>query len=236
MKKITVTLTILLLLTSPIFSQSSKTITAETIINNSIQAIGGKEYLKSIKTLYTDLKTEMEGREVNWITKEMLSNKGAFQIIYKNRVVYQNWFDGVKGYEIVNGEKKEADQNEFKDKKFKNNIFNELDYLDAKLWSIDFIGEEKVGEIMCYKIKAELTNGLIKYIYFDIKTFYTIKIEKVLNLEKDSFSVTLFSKFKTFGKLIYPTELSFGDGTEFQKAKIESLLINENISESDFNK
>jgi hypothetical protein len=236
MKKIIITLTILLIYTNQIFSQSDKTITAEKIVNNSIKAMGGEEYLKSIKTLYTDLKTEMEGREVNWITKEMLSNKGAFQIVYKDRVVYQNWYDGVKGYEIVNGEKKEADQNEFKDKKFKNNIFNELDYLDSNLWNINFIGEEKVGETMCYKIKAELVNGLIKYIYFDIKTFYTIKTEKVINLEKDSFSVTLFSKFKKFGKLIYPTELSFGDGIEFQEAKIVSLLINENISESDFNK
>ena len=108
MKKIILTFTILLLFSNHIFSQSNNTITAETIVNNSIQAIGGAKYLKSIKTLYTDLKTEMEGREVNWITKEMLSNKGAFQIIYKDRVVYQNWYDGIKGYEIVNGEKKEA--------------------------------------------------------------------------------------------------------------------------------
>ncbi|WP_341224711.1 hypothetical protein [uncultured Arcticibacterium sp.] len=235
MKKTIIKITFLLLFSHQIFSQYNKNITAETIVNNSIIAIGGKEYLKSIKTLYTDIKTEMEGRDVNWVTKEMLPNKGSFEVVYKDRIVYQNWFDGISGYEIVNGEKKEAAHDEFKDKIFKNNIFNELDYLDPQLWTLDLIGKVKVGTKTCYKIKAELINGLVKFVYFDIKTFYIIKTEKVLNLEKDSFMVLLYSKFKKFENLTSATEIKFGDGKNFQKGKIMRLLINENITESDFN-
>ncbi|MBK9530316.1 MAG: hypothetical protein IPO42_00715 [Chitinophagaceae bacterium] len=78
----------------------------EKIINNAVLALGGKEYLQTIKTLYSDVSTEMEGRQVHWIIKEMLPNKGSFQISYNNRTVYQNWFDGKKGFEIINGEKR----------------------------------------------------------------------------------------------------------------------------------
>lgn len=63
------------------------------IVNKSIDAMGGQKLLKSIKTLYTDSETEMQGRKVNWIVKEMLPNKGSFQIIYQGRTVYQNWFN-----------------------------------------------------------------------------------------------------------------------------------------------
>jgi hypothetical protein len=73
----------------------------------------------------------MEARQVHWITKEMPPNKGAFQIVYNGRIVFQNWYDGNTGYEIVNGEKRKADPEEFKDKKYKKNIFNELDFIDT---------------------------------------------------------------------------------------------------------
>src|SRR5258705_13939676 len=107
-------------LNSGINAQSNvDTLTSLKIINNSIEAMGSLEYLKSIKTLYTDLKTEMEGRQVHWIVKEMLPNKGSFQITYNDRIVYENWFDGKKGFEIVNGTKKKADKEEFKDKLYK---------------------------------------------------------------------------------------------------------------------
>jgi hypothetical protein len=92
---------------------------AMEVINNSINAMGGKNLLQSIKTLYTDSETEMEGRKVNWIVKEMLPNKGSFQVVYQGRTVYQNWFNGKVGHELINGEKKIADQEEFKDKEFK---------------------------------------------------------------------------------------------------------------------
>jgi len=39
-------------------------------------------------------------------------------------------------YEIVNGEKAKADPEEFKDKKYKKNIFNELDCLATSLWKL----------------------------------------------------------------------------------------------------
>ena len=59
---------------------------ANDVVENAISALGGKEYLLSIKTLYTDISTEMEGRQVNWVTKEMLPNKGSFQIVYDGSV------------------------------------------------------------------------------------------------------------------------------------------------------
>src|SRR5690349_17585060 len=111
-------------------AQTHSDANARQIIFNAITAVGGKEYLESVKTLYTDMITEMDGRKVHWITKEMLPNKGAFQIVYNDRIVFQNWYDGRTGFEMVNGEKRKADPNEFKDKPYKKNIFNELDYLD----------------------------------------------------------------------------------------------------------
>lgn len=216
-------------------AQKNDSKSALEVINNSIEAMGGKENLKDIKTLYTDIRTEMEGRQVNWIVKEMLPNKGTFQIVYEGRVVFQNMFDGENGYEIVNGEKKKADKDEFKDKKYKKNIFNELDYLDSNLWKLELIGEEKVNSALCYKIKGTLINGLVKILYYDKESYYLLKSEKILNAEKNTFSTTLYSNYKKFKNVILCTEMKFGDNGQFQNAKIVKLLINEAVTDKDFN-
>ena len=221
---------------STAFAQEKSEIrNANDVINNAIIAMGGKDYLLSIKTLYTDMTTEMEGRQVHWITKEMLPNKGSFQIVYNNRIVFQNWYDGENGYELVNGEKAKADASEFKDKKFKRNIFDELDYLDTTLWKLELTSVEKVNNEDCYKIKATLVNGMVKILYISKATFYTLREDKVSNSEKDSFNTTWFSDYQKFGQLTFYTVLRFGDGDKSQTAKIITLLPNEKITNSNFN-
>ncbi len=213
---------------------SSNHLSARDVINNTIKALGGKEVLMSVKTMYTDMSTEMEGRQVNWITKEMLPNKGSFEIVYNNRVVYKEWYDGSTGYELSDGKKVKADPDEFKDKKFKKNIFDELDYLDSTLWKLELLNDEKVNGEDCYKIKATLVNGLVKLLYFSKTTYYLLRADKVLNKEKDSFSTSYFSDYKKFRDLIISTTMKFGEGEDYQTAKIVNLLINQDISENDF--
>ena len=63
---------------------------ARWVVNMDIQNMGGETYLRSIKTLYTERSTQMDGRSVKWITKEMLPNNGAFQILFKDKIVYED--------------------------------------------------------------------------------------------------------------------------------------------------
>ena len=208
-------------------------LTACQIIEKSIEATGGKQYLQSIKTLYSNMATEMEGRKVNWITKEMLPNKGSFLIVYQGRTVFQNFYDGEKGYEVSEGKKELADQAAFGDKKFRRNIFNELDYLDTTLYTITLLGSEKVDTEDCYKVKAACVSGAVRILYYSKRTFLTFREDQSAN-EKAGFSTTYFSNYKKFGKLTYYTDLVFGEGEKMQKAKMLELLVNEKISEDDF--
>lgn len=216
-----------------VFGQQSL-VNAKDVINNAINALGGKEYLLSSKTLYTDMSTEMEGRQVHWITKEMLPNKGKFQIVYNDRIVFENWFDGKNGFEMSNGKKVKADENEFKDKKFRKNIFDNLDYLDTTLWKIELIGEEKVNNEECYKIRGTLINGLVQLWYYSKTTFYMLREDNFSNVEKNRFSTFYYSDFQKFGKLTFYSTMRFGDSDNLQTAKILSLLPNEKVTDSDF--
>lgn len=236
MKLLTIICGLSLSLTSTIHinAQKNEKPDAASIINKSINAMGGKELLLSIRTLYCEMSTKMEGRSVVWVTKEMLPNKGAFQIVYNNRIVFHNFYDGITGYEMVDGQKQKADPDEFKNKAYKKNIFNELDYLDSSIYTIDLVGEAKVNKEPCYKIKATCINGEEKLLYFSKNNFHQLRKETIANGEKDRLSVSEYSDFKQFGKLTYYTTLKFGDAGDLETGKIEKLLINEQVSEADF--
>ena len=211
-----------------------RTLRANDIINKAIDAMGGKAYLQSIKTLYTDFKTNMDGHDVDWIIKEMLPNKGSFAIIYQGRTVYKNWFDGQQGYELAGGEKK-ADTGDFDDKPYKKNIFDELDYLDTSLWKIALVGEDTVNQHSCYKIRGILANGSIQIWYYDKATYYLLRKDRFNDPEKGKSETSYFSDYKKSGKLPYYTKMQFGSGDSATIATIADLKINEQISDSDFN-
>ena len=232
--KLTATICTILLTSSTLFAQNSQIDKSIDIVEKSIEAQGGKKLLESIKTLYSKSETIMDGRNVFWITKEMEPNKGSFEIEYQGRTVYRSFYDGKIGYNIVNGQKTVADPEQFKDKNYRKHIMNSLDYLDASLYDLEFIGEENVNNKDCYKIKATLSNGKVTYLFYDKTSNLLAKSEVVKNPEKDSFSTVLYDDYKKFGDLTYETKQTFVSEEGNQVVKLIDLYYNKKISEKDF--
>ncbi|WP_406827086.1 hypothetical protein [Pedobacter sp. KACC 23697] len=231
------TISIVLLFTlvsSALLAQETAKPDPVSIVKNCIEARGGETFLRGITTLYSNMKTEMEGREVNYITKEMLPNKGSFKIVYKGRTVFQNWFDGKTAFETVDGEVKKADLAEFKDKFDRTNIFNELDWIMPELWTLEFAGEEKVGEKDCYKIRAKRKSGLVELLYFDKESKLLMRDDKIEDINKNSFATTLYVGYKKYSGLTFASEMKIGDKDSLQTLTVVELKINSDVSEADF--
>ncbi|WP_461791014.1 hypothetical protein [Pedobacter sp.] len=223
--------------TELIKAQTPQIKTANEVLQQAIMAMGGKAVLANVKTLYTEMSTEMDGRKVLWVTKEMEPNKGAFQIVYNGRIVFENWFDGKDGYELVRGEKKKADPEEFKAKQYKKHIMNELDFIDLSLWTLELLKEEpKVNGEDCYMIKATSAGNEVRHLYYSKKSYLMLREDNISNTEKGKFTSTYFSEFKKFGELLYYTQSIFGDADKTQEVKIVNLWINEKVTPKDFNK
>lgn len=228
-------LTFIFLIALNVQSQNSYNKKAEMVINNAITAMGGMDVLKNIQTLYCNSATTMEGHDVNWVTKEMLPNKGSFEIIFEGRTVYKGWFNGKIGYELVQGKKQESNPEEHKDKMYKKNIFNEIDYLDKTLYKLEYLGEETVDGNVCDKIKTTLDSGKIKFVYYDKNSKFLLKEETIKNANENSFSTVLYSNYKKYGEIFYASEMIMVSESGNQIAKVIDLYYNKNISASDFN-
>lgn len=227
---------LLLLILSIFFSASTHAQQdARWVITQSIGASGGVAALRSVHTLQVEMATEMDGRAVTWVTREMLPNKGSFQIIYEGRVVYQDWFNGHEGYELVNGEAKQLATEELKDKLVRRNIFNEFDYLDPALYKLEKLSDERVNGVDCHVVRATFVSGLVRIMHFDQKTFHCIR--ELMGREGDfsRASANYYYDFRKYGPIVMYTTMIMGEGKDAQKATISKLLINEGITEASFN-
>ena len=214
-----------------VFSQNTNEAKAKEIIEKAIKATGGKELLNSIKTLYSRSSTVVDGRDVNYITKEMAPNKGSFEVEYQGRIVYRSWFDGKTGYELINGERKLADQAEFTDKLTRKYIMNELAYLDPSLYKVEFVETENAEKLN--KIKATATDGSVTYLFYDTESSL-LKKEVKENPVKGSFSTILCNEYKKFGDLTYCSKNTFRYDKGDQVLTLLDLYYNKNIKEKDF--
>ncbi|WP_158825903.1 hypothetical protein [Mucilaginibacter lacusdianchii] len=217
------------------YSQSTTDFTTpQEVIQKAIEVMGGKEYLESISTLYTDSKTILQGHDVNYVIKEMAPNKGSFEIVYNQHIMFGSYFNGKTGYQVSGSKKSKESADVYKDKKYKKHIFNELDYLNPELWKLQLIGQEAVNGDACYKIKAVLASGTTEILYYSKKMGLLLKDEKLVSQEERRYNAAMFSEFKQFGKLFYHSVETFINDGVPQQMKIEKLLVNENVSESDF--
>ncbi len=204
------------------------------MMDKAIEARGGREFLQSIHSMSTVTKTTTNGIELDWVAKEMLPNKVSFQIAQNNRLVYHSWYDGSTGFEIVKGVKKKQLPWENKDRAYKKNLFPELDYINPSLWKLALVGEANVLNDDCYKIKATLLNGSVKYLFYNKKSFLLIMEENIMQPQNHFFSNFIYLSYKKTGKLVHPYQIKYGESGKLKDAVIVEVLINAGVEEKDF--
>lgn len=210
-------------------------LSARQIIEKSIEAQGGRSTLQNIQTVYTEFATRIQGHDCHLVIKEMLPNKGSFEIVYQGRTVYKSVFDGKQGFDFQNGKKIPEPADDNKDKFYKKNIFNELDYLDTTLYTIGLLPETKVGEVPVYVIKATLNNGAEHVLYYSKKTFLELKSERTKLPEHERSNATLIDQWSKYQNIMYPSQQRMFVGTDHEQTlSLLSIYFNEKISDADF--
>lgn len=214
--------------------QTRDSLSALAIMDRAIAARGGRALLQSVQTISTIAKTETDGIVVNWIVKEMSPNKGAFQIAQNNRLLYQSWYDGSNGFQIVKGVKKKQLPQENKDRPYKRHLFDELDYINSSLWKLELAGEENLLNDACYKIRATLINGSVRLLYYNKKSFLLIKEERLLPPQDYVYSNFIYLTYQRKAGVLYPHQFKYGEAGKLRDALLTEVTVNTGVQEKDF--
>src|ERR1700730_998811 len=152
--------------------------TVDEVINNYVDALGGKDKLNSIKTLYMEGVTVMQNgneitakvyKEQNKLSRRDVSfGMGSSTTIVTDK---QGWFSNPRNggsFEAIPTERLKAQQAEL-------DITSPLVNYSAKGNTAELLGKEKVGETEAYKIKLTTKSGNEITYYIDPKTWYLVR-------------------------------------------------------------
>lgn len=210
-------------------------VTAQSVIDNYIKAVGGKEKATLVKTLHKTADVSIKGVPVTLTAeiKEMAPNKQSMEMTAQGMgVIMKQKFDGENGYLEQQGMKKELTPEEIAEKKNSETIFPELHYKDAQitLESMTSIEDKDV-----YKVKVMLGDKP-SHRYYSVESGLLVREESTTEAQgKQVTSIVDYSDYASVNDVKIPHNLSIMAGPQNISMKITSIKVNEGVSDADFN-
>lgn len=201
-------------------------VTAQTVIDSYLKAIGGKDKLESIKSTYTKASAAMGGMNLDMVVKVTSNNKTMTDVQLNGVSMNKNIFDGTKGYIIAGGQKIDYDEKQIQNAKKEIYPFPELIATDIQLEGIELHEGKKT-----YKVKINKTRTA----YFDTKTGIKVKDVIVQEVAGQQVSSTMeYEDYKEVGGIKFAHTMKITAGPQALDFKVSEIKINEGIAETDF--
>lgn len=205
-------------------------VTAQTVFQGYIDAIGGEQKVKAVKSLAKKGKGSMQGMELNY--EQKATSKGQFALVLSGmgmelmkQVITPN-----AGYMNIQGQKQEITGDELKKMQENIHVFEELAYLE-NVAAHELTGIETFNGEDVYAIKNEDTVN-----YYSVKTGF--KVGSVVTVEMGEEVATMTSTFNDYKEvkgIKVPHEFSvpMGPGMSID-FKVSEVKVNEGVSDADF--
>lgn len=228
-----------LLLVATAFGLLSHAQTADEIVNKHIEAMGGKEQIKNIKSVYTEGTMNVMGNEAP-VTTTILNGKGfKSEVDFNGQKIVQVLTDK-EGWAInpmmgsTDPQKMPEEQyNSSKDEIF---VGGPLYDYAAKGYKVDLAGREDVNSVNAYKLNVTNDDNTTT-LYLDPNTYYIIKAVKKFDVGGQQGEVsTVFSDYKkTDGGFVLPysTEITLPQGFSISST-IKKVEVNKDIDPAIF--
>jgi zinc protease len=209
---------------------TSDAVSGNSIIQDYLKAIGGKEAAMKVTSMFTTLAMEMMGREITGVDKKMAPNKSLNEMKMGEMTVYKKVFDGGKGYEQQMGQKKDFTEAEIKEALDEKGVIPQLFYNNK-----EYVGKGKVGDEDTYRLKVIFPSSRTSVQQYSIKTGLLLQ-EEITSKEGDVDVVTTmeYKDYKKVGTLLFPHNIIMNAGGQEYNMKATEIKLNEGVAASDF--
>jgi len=216
----------------PIFNKEiSSDITAETIINNYIEKIGGSEKLNSVSTISLEASVTIPGApfKPKAIIKEKSPNLTSMEMSVEGMgTLMKQKFDGNNGYMEQMGQKIPMENDQLESERSQKGLFDEL-YMDTAAMEIVSLGP--VDGKDAYKIKTKENS----FNYYDAESGLLIMTEESTTQGGNTItSITKFSDYREVDGILYAFKREINAGPQKIEFEITNVIFNEEISNEFF--
>lgn len=222
--------------------------TADEIIQNYLETIGGKEKLMALKGIKMQAKVNQGGLEIPLEIVQMTGGKQYTKITFQGTEFKQGVFDGNTlwnvNFQSMQAEKSDAE--ETANYKLDINDFPDpfLNY-NEKGYSLELVGKETIDGAETFKIKLikepKMVDGNqvedVLYYYFDSEAFVPLAVDSEIKSGQMAGAIQriTFSDYQEVSGLIFPYSMTQGvkDGPS-QPIMISTIEVNPTTSDADF--
>ena len=199
------------------------------VLDKYIEAIGGKEKLKSIKSYVLTAEAEMQGAKLNLEIKKTANGKFMQDIKVGGNSMSKQVFDGEKGYLMMQGQRKDMGEEEIVKIKEEAVPIPELNYLEDDAITLE--GVETVDGKKAYKLKLSDE----KSAFYDVES--GLKIQEITTAEMGGQQMTSTINYTDYQKVSgiqFPFTLAQTVGPQSFDFKVIEVKVNDGVSDSDF--
>lgn len=222
--------------------------TADEILDNYFENIGGKDNFKGLKGVKMMAKVNQGGMEIPLEIIQLADGRQMTLINFQGKEIKQGVFDGetLWSHNFMTMQPEKSDAETTANFKLSTNDFPDafLDYKE-KGYTVELMGEETVEGTPAYKlklVKEPLTiDGQqeedVSYYYFDKDSFVPIVVENEIRQgpAKGQVSSVAMSDYQEVDGLYFPFTMVQGvKGQPGQPIVIESIQLNPEVAEGAF--
>lgn len=201
-------------------------VTASSVIDKYITAIGGKENVMAAKSILIVATGKVQGIDITLTQKIMAPNMTSVTMTGMGQTFMKATFDGNAGYQEVQGQRKDMTEDEITIAKSKNVILEDMAYADGKLLRIEPLDGKNA-----YVLKFN-----DKEIFYDVDS--GLKIQEITIAKgpdgKEARMPSTFSNYKEVSGIMIPHSIGQKMGPMDLNFTVQEVKINEGVSKADF--
>jgi hypothetical protein len=219
-----------------VLAQFSHAQTVDEVIDNYINAMGGKEKLLALKTVKMDGGMSVQGMEISVVvtvshgigSRNDITVPGmgeGYQIMTPTKGWSYMPFQGQTSPEEVSEDRVKSGQGAL-------DLQGVLVNYKEKGNTVELLGKEKAEGKDCYKLKVTAKSGKVSTMFIDASTYYRIKSVSTASINGTATEVeTLYSDFrKTPEGYVFPYSQTTPNGT----LVFSSIEVNKPVDENIF--
>jgi zinc protease len=209
-------------------------VTAESVIEEYISAIGGEERMKSVRDITFNMNSEIQGMKLEMKIQQKAPDKYLSKVSMGGSIVQQQVFDGERAKSSGMQGSMELEGDMLEEMKLQAIMNRELVY-EEKGFSLNLEGIENVGGKSAYKIKITSPRNLDMTEYFDVEN--GLKLRTLMTQESPMGSMTQITDYEDYREvegMKFPFIIRQQVGPQSFDMEVVSIELNQDLDDEIF--
>jgi len=202
--------------------------TASRVMDQYIEALGGRQVLENMKDVKQTAHVEMNGQRLTIETYREKPDKMATRMLMNGRLMQEQTFDGEKASVRAMGQTQQLTGKQLESFKFEATMHKFLRYEELGV-ELSLEGMEEVDGSPAYEVKITNPDGVERYEYFDAQSGLKVKSKQTVKSPQGEMTQSeTYSRYQEVAGVQFPYRIEVS-GMRSMTMEVDSIEVNQGM-------